>query len=39
LMNVMPASMLAGTPWNVVERAYTAHSSLGQDSARSGTAG
>ena len=39
LMKVMPASMLPGIPWNVVERAYTAHSSLGRGSARSGTAG
>ena len=38
-MNVMPASMLPGMPWNVVERAYTTHSSLDSGSARSGTAG
>jgi hypothetical protein len=31
--------MLSGLPWNVVERAYTTHSSLGLGSARSGTAG
>ena len=26
VMNLTPASMLSGLPWNVVERAYTAHS-------------
>jgi hypothetical protein len=31
--------MLPGIPWNVVERAYTAHSSLGRGSAQAGTAG
>src|SRR5215213_7895932 len=30
----MPASMFSGLPWNVVERAYTARSSLGRGSAR-----
>ena len=39
LTNAMPASRLPGLPWNVVERAYTARSSLGQGSAWSGTAG
>jgi hypothetical protein len=31
--------MLSGLPPNVVERAYTAHSLLGQGGARTGTAG
>jgi hypothetical protein len=32
-MKMMPGSMLSGLPWNVVERAYTARSSLGLGSA------
>ena len=37
--NFMPASIASGLPWNVVERANTAHSLQSRGSAQTGTAG